>query len=441
MLAHLRSFALALACVWMLAAPQPLSAEIQILEEIPVALAWSGHPVRIAIETAGARQYVAFYDADRRMKVAARNLNSNIWTFKELPSKLGWDSHNGVVLAVDGAGTVHVAGNMHGDPLVYFRSAKPHDISTLQRSRMLGSEERAVTYPVFLIDPQGRLYFHYRHGRSSDGVQLVNRWNPTEGRWTRVTDQPLLDGQGHANAYVSGPVTGPDGRFHMVWVWRDSPSGATNHDISYARSQDLAHWQTAAGESLALPLTPHTASAVVDPVPSGGGLAGIAFGVGWDGARRPVVNYVKYDEDGRSQQHNARWEQDGWRIYRTSDWSWRWDLEATGSKGHAIVAEPVRIDMNNRLVQRFRHLHEGEGIWVLDPVTLRSLQTLPWPRIMTELRQPESRFPGMEVREFAWDRQGNYLLRWETLPYNRDRRRSGQLPPATMLKVLRLTHH
>lgn len=416
----------------------PAAAELAVLERLDVAPVWSGHPVDLALETADGRQYVGFYDAERRMTVAARELGAKSWTYQSLPSRLGWDSHNGIVIATDRAGYVHVAGNMHGDPLVYFRSAKPHDISTLRRERMIGSLERRVTYPRFVRDAAGELYFHYRDGKSGRGVQIFNRWDPESRRWSRYLDRPLFDGLGRASAYLSGPLPGPDGAFHLVWVWRDTPSGATNHDISYARSLDLARWRTAAGETLELPLTPEDTAAIVDPVPAGGGLAGIAFHVGFDGLGRPVVNYVKYDPAGASQVHNARWEGDGWRVYRTSDWSWRWELDVTGSLEHLIASDAVRLDAAGRLRQRFRHHRSGAGDWVLDAATLRPVETLPPPRVLAELRKPESPIPGMDVRGPVWDRRGEYLLRWETLPHNRDRRRAGPPPPPSMLRVLRL---
>jgi hypothetical protein len=415
-----------------------VAGQLSVVERVPVAPVWSGHPVGFAIETAGERQYVAFYDAERRMTVGARDLGSSEWTFEVLPSRLGWDSHGEVVIATDSAGFVHVAGNMHGDPLVYFRSRRPHDISTLERGAMVGSKERRVTYPRFVRDSVGALFFHYRDGKSGNGVRIFNRWDPERLRWSRYLDRPLFDGLGRASAYLSGPLPGPDGRFHLVWVWRDTPSGATNHDISYARSADLRHWETAAGEPLELPLTPADTAAIVDPVAAGGGLAGVAFHVGWDGAGRPVVNYVKYGPAGASQLYNARWETDRWRIYQTTDWSWRWELDVTGSLEQAIVGEPVRVGADGRLRQRFRHRAAGVGDWVLDPATLRPVETLPPQPILRQLRRPASPTPGMEVRQFAWDRQGEYLLRWETLPHHRDRRRSGPAPAPTMLSVLRL---
>ena len=78
------------------------------------------------------------------------------------------------------------------------------------------------------------------------------------------------------------------------------------------------------------------------------------------------------------------------------------------------------------------------GVWVLDPETRRPLQTLQPPDALARLRRPESATTGLEVRELVFDRAGEYLLRWETLPHNRDRRRKGPPPPPTMLEVLRL---
>ena len=438
MLAARRAVAIGLTVATAIVMAEPSAAELGVVERVEVAPVWSGHPVGFSIDTAGDRQYVAFYDGERRMTVAARRLGSADWTFKRLPSRLGWDSHGEVVVATDPDGFVHVAGNMHGDPLVYFRSERPHDVSTLQRGRMIGSEERRVTYPRFVRDSHGALFFHYRDGRSGKGVQIVNRWHPDRERWSRFLDRPLFDGLERASAYMTGPLPGPDGRFHLVWVWRDTPSGATNHDLSYARSTDLAHWETAGGEPLELPLTPAVKAAIVDPVAAGGGLAGIAFNIGWDGAGRPVVNYVKYGPERASQLHNARWETDRWRIYRSSDWSWRWELDVTGSLAGSIVTEPVRVGGDGRLLQPFRHVQAGAGTWVLDAGSLRPVETLPPPRALADLRRPESPTAGMEVREFAWDRKGEYLLRWETLPHNRDRRRAGRPPAATMLRVLRL---
>ena len=50
-----------------------------------------------------------------------------------------------MTLVVDRANHLHVAGNMHNVPLVYFRSDKPLDASSLRRvSKMTGEREAQV---------------------------------------------------------------------------------------------------------------------------------------------------------------------------------------------------------------------------------------------------------------------------------------------------------
>ena len=405
------------------------------LEGVDVAPVWAGHPVGFSIRTAGGFQYVGFYDPERRMTVGQRRLDSTEWRFATLPSRVKWDSHNGIVMEIDRRGHVHVSGNMHGDRLVYFRSAKPHDISRFERLPMIGDREWEVTYPQFLTDNDGRLYFLYRDGSSGNGARILNRYDEEAATWSRLLSRPLFDGEGKMSAYLAGPVGGPDGFFHLVWMWRDTPSGSTNHDLSYARTRDFSRWESFAGKPLSLPLTPRTPGVVVDPVRAGEGLAGVAFGVGWDGDQRPVVSYSKYDSEGNSQMFNARWRNGEWRISQTSDWSYRWDLDHTGAGDWHIAADPVALDPRGRLTQTFEHIEAGSGVWVLDEKTLRPIEVHREPASPAELRRLESSFPGMEMRPLSFDREGRYFLRWETLPLNRDRRRRGPLPPPSMLRV------
>jgi hypothetical protein len=120
-------------------------------EVIDLEPVWSAHPVGFSLVTHPPFQFAAYYDAERRMTVARRRLDSKEWTFHRLPSQLGWDSHNYVTLAIDSENHLHVAGNMHNVPLVYFRSDEPLDAGSLRPvTSMTGDREGRVTYPVFL---------------------------------------------------------------------------------------------------------------------------------------------------------------------------------------------------------------------------------------------------------------------------------------------------
>src|SRR5580658_5070180 len=120
-----------------------LAERIQGLE---IATVWSGHPVGFALLTYGDQQYVAYYAADRKLTVAQRTLGQKEWHFTVLPTSVGWDSHNYVTMAIDREGYLHLSGNMHAIPLIYFRSTRPGDASTLVRiPSMTGEDEQRVT--------------------------------------------------------------------------------------------------------------------------------------------------------------------------------------------------------------------------------------------------------------------------------------------------------
>ena len=416
-------------------------------ESIDVAPVWAGHPVGFALLTHGQKQFVGFYDAQRRMTIASRELDSEQWTFQVLPTSVGWDSHNNIVMTLDNDQHLHIAGNMHGVPLIYFRTTRPLDVTSLEKvDAMVGRDEKRCTYPKFLRGPADELIFTYRDGGSGNGNQIYNVYDPASRTWSRLLDQPLTDGQGKMNAYFHGPARGPDGYFHLVWVWRDTPDCATNHDLSYARSRDLRAWETSAGKPLKLPITIDTAE-IVDPVPAGGGMINGNTVLGFDAQQRPIISYHKHDSAGHTQIFSARLEDGAWKIYQVSDWTSRWDFRGNGTMPFDIRLGGVRAATDGTLTQWFQHAKEGSGTWTLDPETLKpiaataSRSSAPArPADSPQSNSPQSDFPGMQVKR-AGDsgkspRRGvSYQLRWETLGINQDRPRPEPHPAPSMLRV------
>ena len=347
-------------------------------------------------------------------------------------------------MAVDRRDHLHVSGNMHGVPLVYFRSERPLDAASLVRiPAMVGDREQRVTYPVFLRDRDGRLVFRYRDGGSGNGDDLYNVYDEEGRTWRRLIDGPLLSGRGEMNAYCTTPERGPDGRFHMAWVWRETPDCASNRDLGYAWSPDLAAWFNAAGRQLPLPILPDGAG-LVDPVPPGGGLLNANRQLGFDNAGRPVLTYHKYDARGDLQVYAARPGAGGWQIVQVSNWTnYRWDFRGGGTIEMEVHVGDIRPVGSNRVAMTYRY-PRGAGEWILDEETLRPIPGATAPR-----REPtyprgairmESDFPGMELR-----RQGDSgtppsgmrcTLVWETLGPNRDRPRAPPLPAPSMLRVI-----
>jgi len=418
---------------------------VRIDEVVDVAPVWSGHPVRFALLTDRNRQYVAFYDAGRRMTVGSRRLDSQSWQLVRLPTAVGWDSHNYITMTVDDEGHVHLSGNMHCVPLIYFRTTRPGDIASFEQiPAMVGRNERRCTYPRFLRGARGELIFTYRDGGSGNGDQIFNVYDQRSKTWRRLFDEPLFSGQGKMNAYFQGPVRDADGMFHVCWVWRDTPDCATNHDLCYARSKDLIHWETSDGRPLGLPITIQNAE-IVDPVPAGGGMLNGNTKLGFDTQGRPVIAYHKFDADGNTQLYNARREADGWKIYQTSDWHYRWGFSGGGSIVAEIRVGPVTVEPDGSLSQSYRHAKHGAGAWRLDEETLKPIGPAPrrdgLPKAISKVESPQ---PGMRVQIAAdlgtpEESGTRYILRWETLPRNRDRPHPGDPPPPSMLRVYKLS--
>jgi hypothetical protein len=404
-------------------------------------------PVGFSLLGTPARQYVAYYDADRNMTVASRLPDSAEWIYQKLPSRIGWDSHNDVTMALDSAGHLHVSGNMHCVPLVYFRTEKPGDITSLKPAKMTGELEDRVTYPRFFEDNQGRLVFTYRHGGSGKGINLYNRYDVESKTWSRLIDTPLFDGEGRRNAYPAGPSRGPDGWLHVHWVWRDTPDCATNQHLSYARSRDLVHWESAFGDKIDLPIRFDRSVLVVDPIPPGGGIINGGHRMGFDSGNKPVLAYHKSDAQGNMQIYAARPENGKWKHSTLTDWRHPVAFGGNGSMGFiGIRITGFEKSASDVFTLSYHHKDYGRGSLHFDA---RTLELSERPKVLPAglpraLEKIESGFPGMEIRR-AEDlgASGNpdvrYLLQWETLEANRDRPRPPPLPEASMLRLYKLT--
>jgi hypothetical protein len=412
---------------------------------------WAGHPVSFAALTERGYQFIAYYDAERRITVGGRKLGTEKWTLVHPPgvpvparkrdsNVTGWDSHNFLRLALDRDGCLHLAGNMHVDPLVYYRTRAPLDVSTLERlDRMTGDRETRCTYPLFFKNAAGDLLFRYRDGSSGDGSDLYNVYDAAARTWRRLLATPLLDGQGERNAYATEPVLGPDGLFHLVWMWRETPDASTNHTLSYARSRDLVTWENSRGEPLKLPITLATGD-VIDPAKVKEGLINMTMAIGFDAAHRPVVTYHRYDAQGKSQVYAARPRAGGWDVRQVSDWDFRWQFSGGGSLLAEVTVGAPRAQADGSLSMNFTSVAAGGGRWRLRADTLERIEQLPsvGASLPAELLRVRSTYPGMEVQTLVTRSAGRrWVLRWETLGRNRDLPRA-EAPPATELRLYEL---
>ncbi len=424
------------------------SSAYRVVERIPVEPIWSGTSVGYCLLTHENHQFIAYYDANRQMTVAQRSLDSKDWTFKKMDSHIRWDSHNYITMALDKEGYLHVSGNMHAVPLVYFRASTPYDVTSLEQfPSMVGSYEDRVTYPKFLKNKNNDLIFTYRNGGSGNGNNYYNIYDTATKKWQRLLAQPFTDGEGAMNAYNVGPVKGPDGWFHMSWIWRDTPAAETNHDLSYAKSPDLINWFTAEGAPISLPIKLSTPGVIVDPVPIKCGMINGNGQIGFDSQNRVILSYHKFEDCSNSnsptQFYNARLENGKWKFYQTTNWDYRWYFEGTGSLRSELRIGQIFYS-EGKLKQGYTYPGKGSATFVLSEKNLKPIEIVPstpWP---AEIQTVRSTFPNMRVQitgDAGSSKKGEqYIMRYETLPSNRDKAYPEPWPAPEILEVYKLAY-
>ncbi len=205
-------------------------------------------------------QYSAYWDSDKALVVVRRNWNTNqAQTVRLTDYRLSVrDSHRNAVVGISaGDGRLHLSWDHHNNELHYTKSregfvtAPPDRISTDDfepEQKLAPDAPQSVTYPRFVRDHDGTLFFTYRSGHSGNGRNILARYDAGAGRWEMVGN-PLFEPGGPAyepwdnstsrNAYFHDVLFGPDGRLHMTWTYREvGRSWASNHDLHYAYSPD-----------------------------------------------------------------------------------------------------------------------------------------------------------------------------------------------------------
>ena len=403
-------------------------------ELLPIDRVWSGHAVRFALEVDGGKIFVAYYDAARQLTVASRPRHGGTWSYQKLDTRTGWDSHNYIAMSADSGGQLHIIGNLHNDPLIYFRTSAAGDIHSFTRIPVLvqPAKEQRMTYPIFLKGGAGQLILKYRDGGSGNGNEIYDVYDTASSTWSHLLATPLVDGEGRRNAYFVGPTLGPDGRFHLAWVWRETPDAETNHDLSYARSRDLVDWEKSDGTPLKLPIT-LTSAEIVDPVPVEAGMINNNTVIGFDSDGRPVITFHKFDARGNTQIFLARREAQSWNIVPITRWrDFRWDFRGRGSLDMRLsVKGAVPTDSRRLSVEVVR---DGEPIEILlEPRTLRRVSEAPRATLARRLQAQIDVPRGMQLNTV--EHSGDELaIAWPTRPPNRDLP-TADIPGPTVLNL------
>jgi len=426
------------------------NADTQVAETIFLDSVWVANKVSFALHTVGNKQYAAYYDKNRMMTVASRDLDSKSWQKKTLPNQLKWDSHNYVAMGIDEEGYNHVSGNMPVRPLVYFRSTEPYDINSLvEINAMTGIEEADVTYPKFFYDGSDQLYFSYRSGTCGNGNILINQFDAASQSWNRYLNKPLFEGieKNDDRAAYHKFVKDSDGNFHFIWMWRWTPEVATSHQICYATSPDLINWTNAAGEQVSLPFTPDNEKLIVDPSPSEGGMHNSRYQLILTPQEEPLVTYLKYDEEGNTQLYLAKFEGDIWVREKISDWDFRWEFIGGGDK----MSMGARFKLEGFSEKDFLFISwENEtgasGHYLIDPSTMKHVpfDIMDTPRLSDDINKKFTDNPSLSTAiqkdsGTAPSKNEKYLLKWEAMRKSHGRHAPAVIPngPLSPLFVLK----
>lgn len=382
---------------------------------------WAGARVDFAAVGSGTHYKVGYYNQERWLTIADVNAVSREIKRQQLPTRFaGWDSHNAIALAVDRAGLLHVAANMHAAKLNYFRETGPNQ--PLASAPMTGRDEERVTYPQFLNTSDGNLLFIYRSGGSGDGVWKVNRWDGST--WTSVTNRPFFGDRGFGrkvSAYPSRFAISSDGYIHLAIVWRLTPDAATNVRISYAKTRDFLHWFDSRGTLLSLPLSPETTETVLHTGANAGLLNNAK--VSLDPSGRPVIAFTRQDSQGHNTVelmvgNNGQWTP---ALVATSDHSN--PVAGTGSLPNTVALTEVDFSRADRPAIYYHFPGSAAVHEVLAPDTLSPVCE---EKLAGDSTKPfvDRPIQTMSPQTLAVDTQSSLV--WAAQPANHD-----QPPPCT----------
>jgi len=308
-----------------------------------------------ALTSDAVEQYAAWYDDDAQVIVARRRLDDDAWTSQATGfSGRPRDAHNSISLMLDGDGYLHLAWDHHDDPLHYARSVAPGGLVFSPPEPMLGTEEDRVTYPEFLALPCGDLLFAYRHGRSGDGVLVLDRYAIATRTWSRVQDA-LLDGQGERSAYWQLHADAA-GTVHLSWLWRDSEDVTSNHDLHYARSTTGgASWSDVRDVPATLPITASNAPPIL-AVPPGRNLINQTSLTADPEGAPAIAFYFRPAEGAITDIHVLSLESgtDAWRLERVSRRGSDFELTGPGTKSLPLSRPQIVHETRGR--QRWLHV-------------------------------------------------------------------------------------
>ena len=129
----------------------------------------------------------------------------------------------------------------------------------------------------------------------------------------------------------------------------------------------------------------------------------------------------------------ARYEKDGWYRKQLTNWEYRWQFEGSGSMKIELDIFTPKVIGEGKMFFGYKHVKEGSGEIIFQERTFEIIGKREISSVYPEkYDQVESSYPGMQSHVIV---VGDYLLRWEALPANRDQKIQGPLPAPSRLML------
>jgi hypothetical protein len=316
-------------------------------------------------------QACVYWDGEGDLIIATRVLDGS-WTAYDTGVNItGDDNHDVCSIGIDPNGFIHCVYDLHAEALKYAKSNAAIDTWTgilTTGLSMLGTNETSATYPTFLNDPAGNLYFIFRDGTSGNGDLYLYKYTHGTTTWAAAagtTAGKVINGKtSSVNPYWEHPCFDSDfgsgGYLHLSWHWRSEASGpGENHDRCYVK-WDGTNWVKADGSSQTIPITEANAEVVDDVAPNVGMTSFNSLYS--DSAGNPHIVYPKTNTNRYI--YHAYHNGTNWTVSQITN---TLNLSLGDNSTYDIGLTPaIAIDRDNNTVYViYRDLFESAGAWVL----------------------------------------------------------------------------
>lgn len=219
-------------------------------------------------------QAVCFWDGEGDLIIGKRVLDG-AWTLYDTGINItGDDNHDVCTIGIDPNGYIHCVYDLHAEALKYAKSNAAIDTWTGTMTTglsMLGTNETSVTYPTFINDPAGNLYFIFRDGPAGNGDLYMYKYNHGATTWAGVTGTTagkVINGKTNSySPYWEHPCFDSDfgsgGYFHLAFHWVDVAGTGQNFDKCYVK-WDGTNWVKSDDTAQTIPITNANAEVIDD---------------------------------------------------------------------------------------------------------------------------------------------------------------------------------